>query len=62
MPRFSAIADERTGDTYRFGLRSNVEFSSVTFLADDHIGLTQNPHFANNILYLLLETPTPRRD
>jgi hypothetical protein len=27
----------------------------VTFLSDDHIGLTRNPHFVNNMLYVLLE-------
>jgi hypothetical protein len=28
----------------------------VTFLSDDHVGITSNPHFANNMLHLLLET------
>jgi hypothetical protein len=29
----------------------------VTFLFTDHLGLTRDPAFADNVLYLLLEDP-----
>lgn len=60
VPRFSAIADRRQG---RGGpwLDSPVPWSSITFLPDDHIGLTSNPVFTDNLLFFLLEQrPRPR--
>ncbi len=59
VPRYSAVADDRTGSPYRPWLASPIAWSGVTFLADDHVGLTANPHFVNNMLFLLLETPPP---
>jgi hypothetical protein len=55
VARYSALADERFGGTFRPGLDSPLPWASVTFLADDHVGLTRNPHFTNNMLFLLLE-------
>lgn len=57
VPRYSAIADDRTGSPYRPWLASPIRWTNVTFLADDHVGLTANPHFVNNMLFILLETP-----
>jgi hypothetical protein len=59
VPRYSTVADERTGGTARPWLVSPLPWTSITFLADDHVGLTRNPQFVDNTLFLLLETPPP---
>ncbi|RLB45468.1 MAG: hypothetical protein DRI90_28410, partial [Deltaproteobacteria bacterium] len=61
VARYSALADEREGGPYRVGVRSTIPWTGETFLSDDHIGLTKNPHFSNNLLHLLLERPLPTR-
>ncbi|MBK8099079.1 MAG: hypothetical protein IPK26_18380 [Planctomycetes bacterium] len=61
VPRFSTIADRRVGQAGGGWLDSPVPWSSVTFLSDDHIGLTKNPLFTNNLLFFLLEQRPPRR-
>ncbi len=62
VPRFSAVADRRMGRTGGHEwLDSPVPWGNVTFLPDDHIGLTRNPLFTNNLLFSLLEQPPPRR-
>ena len=55
VPRYSAVADERFGNEYESWLRSPIPWTNVTFLSDDHIGLTRNPHFVDNMLFVLLE-------
>lgn len=57
VARYSAIADRRLGrpGAARGWLDSPVPWSSVTFLPDDHIGLTRNPLFTDNLLFFLLE-------
>ena len=59
VPRYSAVADERAGRMKPMWLDSPVPWTNVTFLADDHVGLTSNPHFSNNTLFVLLETSPP---
>jgi hypothetical protein len=39
-----------------------VRFQSVTVLAANHVGLTQNPLFTNNMLFQLLERRPPPRE
>ena len=55
--RSSALLDERVGGEWSPRLVTPVKWSHVTFLFQDHIGLTQDPVFVDNILYLLLEEP-----
>lgn len=55
VTRASALLDERRGDTWSRSLRSPIPWSRVTFLFDDHLGLTRNPTFIDNILFVLLE-------
>jgi hypothetical protein len=55
VPRYSALADERFGRPFRPGLDSPVPWHQVTFLADDHVGLTANPQFVDNMLFVLLD-------
>ena len=59
MPRASTIADERFGDVADMWLESPIPWTNVSFLADDHVGLTSNPHFSNNTLFLLLVKQPP---
>ena len=53
-------ADEH-GGRQRQWVEVVCDYHDETFLSDDHIGLTQNPHFSDNVLYLLLEKQPRRR-
>ncbi len=55
--RSSALMDERVGSDLSGTLISPVRWSNVHFLFSDHLGLTKDPAFADNVLYLLLEAP-----
>jgi hypothetical protein len=55
--RSSALLDERIGGEWHPRLVSPVWWGHVTFLFTDHLGLTRDPAFTDNVLYLLLEDP-----
>ncbi len=56
--RTSALMDERLGTgNFKAGLRSPIQWSQVHFLFADHLGVTSEPSFSDNVLYLLLESP-----
>jgi hypothetical protein len=55
--RTSAVMDERVGQEWRPGLVSPIAWTGVTFLFSDHLTLTRDPAFTDNILYRLLEAP-----
>ncbi|MBM80706.1 MAG: hypothetical protein CMJ78_08950 [Planctomycetaceae bacterium] len=57
--RSSALMDERQSDPrpWKPPIRSPISWSSVNFLFSDHLGLTNNPGFTDNVLFLLLESP-----
>lgn len=55
--RSSALMDERVGGKWHPALVSPVDWSSVLFLFSDHLGLTKDPAFADNVLYWLIEDP-----
>ncbi len=57
--RTSAVMDERVGGEWRPGLVSPIAWSDVTFLFADHLALTRDPAFTDNILFRLLEAPRP---
>ena len=59
VTRHSALMDERLADRSNWAprLQSPIKWNSVTFLFTDHIGLTKDPAFTDNVLYLLLESP-----
>lgn len=59
VSRASALMDERysTGVKWTPRLVSPIEWSNVNFLFADHLGLTSDPGFSDNILFLLLESP-----
>lgn len=43
------------GGPWTPGLQLPIPWSGVDFMFTDYVGLTKDPHFADNILYLLLE-------
>ncbi len=55
VPRYSAVGDEREGKPFQFGLQSNIPWTNKTFLSGDHLGLTMNAEFTDNMLHILLE-------
>ena len=55
--RTSTLMDERVGGHWSRKLISSIEWSHVMFLATDHLGMTKDPSFNDNILYYLLERP-----
>jgi len=59
VPRYSAVGDERQGHAYHKGLSSPIPWTNITFLSDDHLGLTRNPHFINNMLFILFDWKKP---
>ncbi|MEM6855235.1 MAG: hypothetical protein AAF593_12580, partial [Planctomycetota bacterium] len=57
VTRESAVMDERLGTEWEPQLVTPIDWSDVNFLFTDHLGLTADPVFADNVLYLLLESP-----
>ena len=57
VSRPSALMDERLDGDWAPRLRTPIAWDGVTFLFSDHIGLTKDPAFTDNVLYLLLEAP-----
>ncbi len=57
MLRSSALMDERVGGEWRPWLVSPIAWTQVHFIFRDHLGLTQDPAFTDNVLYILLEDP-----
>ena len=55
MLRSSALLDERVGQPWEPRLRSPIPWTQVYFLFTDHLGLTRDPAFTDNVLFLLLE-------
>ncbi len=49
--------DERVGRSWSPKLRTPIDWSQVSFLFSDHLGMTHDPGFTDNLLYLLLEQP-----
>ncbi|MHC4448611.1 MAG: esterase/lipase family protein [Planctomycetota bacterium] len=55
--RSSALLDERIGQEWTPFVKTPVAWSQVHFLFRDHLGITKDPQFADNVLYLLLDSP-----
>ncbi|MEM7188812.1 MAG: hypothetical protein AAF439_04300 [Pseudomonadota bacterium] len=60
--RSSALLDERLDGDFSNGLRSPLRFKTTLFLPDEHIELTKNPVFGDNLLFWLLEAPRPAEE
>jgi lecithin:cholesterol acyltransferase len=57
--RTSAVMDERVGQPWRPGLVSPIGWSTVTFLFSDHLALTKDLGFTDNLLFRLLDSTRP---
>lgn len=57
VTRASTLLDERIGSDYQPRVQSPIQWDQVQFIPADHIGLTSDPSFSNNVLYELLERP-----
>jgi pimeloyl-ACP methyl ester carboxylesterase len=56
--RSSALMDERIGQTqWTPGLVTPIHWSDVTFVFSDHLEMTRDPSFSDNILWRLLDAP-----
>lgn len=55
VTRASALMDERLGSEWQPFLKSPVAWDRVFFIFKDHIALTKDKSFADNILFYLLE-------
>ena len=55
--RSSALMDERVGGDWAPTLVSPVDWSAVTFLFAEHVAMTSDPAFTDNLLYFLLVRP-----
>jgi hypothetical protein len=55
--RTSALLDEREGGSWSPALPSPIPWREVLFLFQDHLGLTRDPTFTDNVLFWLLEQP-----
>lgn len=55
VTRGSALMDERQGQEWKPGLRSPIPWSQVRLLFTDHLAMTKDPAFTDNVLFLLLE-------
>lgn len=57
VTRASALMDERVGSDWAPGLRSPIVWERIQFIDSDHLGLTRDPSFVDNLLHLMLESP-----
>ncbi len=55
--RRSALLDERAEQELGVRLVSPISWSYVLFVFSDHLGITKDPAFIDNLLYFLLESP-----
>jgi hypothetical protein len=56
VSRSSALMDERLAEAdSRDRLRTPIDWTHVSFIFNDHLGLTKDPVFIDNLLFLLLE-------
>ena len=53
--RSSTLLDERVGQRWQPQLQTPIEFDDINFISEDHLGLTQDRTFSDNLLFLLLE-------
>ncbi len=57
VTRSSALLDERRNDQLTQRLRSPIDWHDIDFIPQDHLGVTRDPVFIDNILFTLLEKP-----
>ncbi len=60
VARASALMDERASGKWAPRLISPIEWSQVSFVFSEHLAMTKDPAFTDNILYFLIEHPVKR--
>jgi hypothetical protein len=55
--RSSALMDERVGGKWSPELRGPIHWEQVSFIFKDHLALTKDVRFTNDLLFILLEKP-----
>lgn len=55
--RSSALLDERIGRAWTPQLETPIAWQQVQFLFTDHLEMTKDPMFTDNMLYVLMEAP-----
>jgi pimeloyl-ACP methyl ester carboxylesterase len=55
VTRTSALMDERQGGEWSRRIRSPIEWESVLFVAANHLGMTEDSMFTDNLLFTLLQ-------
>ena len=55
--RSSALLDERVGASWQPRVVTPLHWDKVMFLFSDHLAMTKDPSFTDNVLYTLLEQP-----
>jgi len=63
--RSSAVMDERVAlpdEEWTPGLVSPIAWRDVTFVFTNHLAMTRDPNFTDNVLYRLLDAPPPVPD
>ena len=58
VTRSSALKDTREGGEWSRQLVSPIQWKNIMFLFTDHMGMTKDPAFIDNILFFLLERPS----
>jgi len=53
--RSSVLADDRAGSPFEPGIKSPIDYDRALFLPRDHLGLTSDVTFTDNVLHILLE-------
>ena len=66
VTRSSALLDERAGAEragrpWRPGIETPIAWDRVGFVFADHLAMTRDPSFTDNLLFLLLEDPREAR-
>ena len=55
--RSIALMDERVGQAWTRGVVTPIAWTDVTFVFTDHLGMTRDPAFTDDVLFRLLESP-----
>lgn len=58
VSRGSSTMDERYGKDWDTKIITPIDWSNITFIFADHLALTKDPAFLDNLLYILLEKPS----
>ena len=61
VTRSSALMDERQGGEWQPYIITPIEWTNVMFIFSDHLGITKDPSFSDNVLYILLENPSNKK-